>query len=374
MAKRDVFVDFECPHRRSAATCSECMEIRRLAEDARGEDPPPRHWVTAGLCNSVAGEDEAGQQTLWLARYFQLRKEGQWWKGDPRPALSPPARREVVGKAREKLRQFFSQQSIVHEAVQHGALTERQGQHVAHCLAEDVSYARIAEWTGWSKATVVRDLQAVCRLVSQPVLTHNRRESETKVFVSRERGDRRRSVLRKQAVRIGPWRWWRFTLITDRVAVRRVLRNSPRSQDKLVEPMPDSAMNKLTAALMSTLSDNVELLPPDASVTDSPDWRFNLKWAQRRIGRGPADAERILAALVRECPSCVHCRTPILVGCKLNGRIVRGDRACCSDGCRKARSRRSTTRRLKERPPRSTDLPHDPLDSSTPGRTSRQSP
>ena len=326
---------FECSHGNASGPCSDCADTKRLTRESLREDRTPQRWRT-----ELPGLD---------ARC--LVREGAWWNGDPLPAPSPPARGEVVRKAREKLRQTFPKQDMIQAAVEVGGLTKRQGEIVALYLASS-SYARIAEQTGCKKATVVRDLQAVRRLVSQLRPDKPWQESD-EIFVSRERGERRRSVWRKRTRRIGPWRWVRSTQVTDQTEVRRVLCDSPPSQDKLVVPISSSAMDRLLAALMFTLSDSVGLPPPDASVTASPDWCFNLKWARRRIARrGPADAEKVLAALVRGCRLCVHCRTPILVGCKLNGQTVREDRVHCSAACRQAR-RRSAKRRLKQQPTQS---------------------
>ncbi len=77
------------------------------------------------------------------------------------------------------------------------------------------------------------------------------------------------------------------------------------------------------------------------------DWRVNQnqttsssRSARSRTTRPLTSVADILRALGRTGPLCRACHTPILVGCRIDGRTVSRAREFCGDACKMQRRRK----------------------------------
>src|SRR5207244_3944783 len=111
-------------------------------------------------------------------------------------------------------------------------------------------------------------------------------------------------------------------------------------------PIRVSLMRHLLTALTLQAS-KLKSDHPCVSLPVSPsDWAHNLKWAIRRLRKtGPTSASvgAIALALSRKCRLCPACHTPILHGCRLQGKRIAKDRQFCDNACKMTHRRRRDT-------------------------------
>lgn len=152
--------------------------------------------------------------------------------------------------------------------------------------------------------------------------------------------------------RIGAWSQSSTELVTDPATRNRVLQAQPRSQDAVLEPIPTSVMGQelteLTAALLGQ-----DPVVARARTTTPRDRLHNLRWARRRLQTArrqpaPRDFGEMVGLLVRGCPYCRYCHAPILVGCRISGRLVTTRRVYCDDACQMRHERRKRKRPICE--------------------------
>ena len=117
-------------------------------------------------------------------------------------------------------------------------------------------------------------------------------------------------------------------------------------------------MRRLGDALVLWLAD-VSPAQDDqgGAMLESPDGRHNRRWAERKLRRARSRTTRplvtvadIYRALGHGCRLCHDCHTPILAGCRIDGRWVNRARAFCGAPCkmRWRRRKRAATQRGPE--------------------------
>ena len=165
----------------------------------------------------------------------------------------------------------------------------------------------------------------------------------TEEKVTRIQGVRGREVSKWQGLKLGRRRQGVGELVTDRQRRKRVLRASSAAEDRQLRPIRESAMRRLLVALAAHLAQGSAGTTGDTvGRHESEDWPHNLQWAIRKLQRAqlrskrpaPTTFKEILLELSRGCPSCKNCRTPILIGCRLDGRRRNRGRKSCDESCK----------------------------------------
>lgn len=333
-----------CAHGRDLDLCATapCPEIRRLWNESAKADSADGLLVIAPGQQSLhqqKSSSKADPSERWPTKSFE-RKQIRLDQSDPQldDRHQRKRRRWSRQSEREELSRILPNPADVASLERAGLISRRQGAMLGRLLAAplDRPWTRICDEVGarfgCSRRTVSRELtQAIHAACTRYYVSRTQGEE----WIPRAKGDWRRVRSPREV-------WQRVRdrgrngaeLVTDPAVRRRVLQRATRT-DQVLTPIDDGPMSLLLAALVSTLSKGVALLPPDASITESPDWPFNQQWARRRVRRRRQVGE-IYGALVRGCRLCAHCHTPILAGCRLDGQVIRADRACCCTACRQA--------------------------------------
>lgn len=156
------------------------------------------------------------------------------------------------------------------------------------------------------------------------------------------RGLRHREVWTRHTFRLGSRRFSWSERVTDIKKQRIALRSRDKQTERKYRAVPTTTMRSLGTALVFHLSGLK--IPKDIEtqrLKNSPDWEHNVQWAERKLGRartrtkrlivGVADILRVLGQSRRLCHAC---HTPILAGCRIDGRAVTSGREFCCDACK----------------------------------------
>jgi hypothetical protein len=271
-------------------------------------------------------------------------------------ALPPPATARVMAPpAASGLTKTFKNGFVINAALAAGALTVEQADIIREICAyqrqhgEPPSFRELARRTGRGDRAVKKTWAAIaCRRLHEPPPQHG--------MVKRVRLRRGPAGSSARRYRYYLVRYLDFApscarcpgecstggcgaeLITSaqfhklRRAGARVL------DDGTCTSYGPSRMRLLLDDLARALS-GVPPTGPAHSSTDA-DWANNLEWARRRVESAGADGSypSVLLALGTGLPSCRACGTPILSGCKIDGRAL--NRRDCDQRCKKAAERR----------------------------------
>lgn len=180
----------------------------------------------------------------------------------------------------------------------------------------------------------------------------DRLETSTQPVVIRVRGSRQREVWTRETQQFGRRRVSRSKLVTDRRDREQVLKKHLPNEDRHYREYRASPMRELLDSLTLHLTAPAEGPAKGGAekcgLLSPKDWAHNLRWAIRKIQRGtrakkrppPESFKDYLLVLAKGCPPCPNCRTPILVGCHLDGQRISRNRQFCDDSCKMQQERR----------------------------------
>jgi hypothetical protein len=232
-------------------------------------------------------------------------------------------------------------------AVRIGLLTPHEKKVMAAVFAiihegRRLSWRAVARLAGGSPDRARRELgpafhrwHAVCGPNDQLVL-------ESQTTITRIRGIRQPEVWRRHTFRLGSREMSWSERVTDPTERRAALATHHSLPKRNLRQLPTTTMRSLTTALALHLAGLT--IPDDAAtkrLKESPDWKHNQVWAERKLKRARSRTTRpitsvadILRVLAGRDPLCRACHTPILVGCRIDGRAVSRAREFCCDACK----------------------------------------
>jgi len=165
---------------------------------------------------------------------------------------------------------------------------------------------------------------------------------ESHTTLTRIRGSRQGDVWTRHTFRLGSRQMSWSERVTDAHKRRAALATRDHRLERTYRQLPTTRMRSLATALVLNLSG---LDIPDDEETqrlkDSPDWKHNIRWAERKLERARSRTKRpifrvadILRVLASGGPLCRDCHTPVLVGCRIDGHTVTRGREFCCDACK----------------------------------------
>lgn len=354
--------EFECTHGRTAESCWACRAVRRLiVRDDFDRRLGLREWVLDGKAPERRRQTKRPDRALPVrqrridqfdARAFQDWRDRVRDGDEDRTRESP----DEPPSQPLSIRAVFPDVVTVRLAVQHGLITPRQAALLEAWITVDgwISWHQLGREAGTSRHTAKRELERIVRRFVKPGAGRavSLRPGPSQFRVVRVRGSRRLEAYIERTLygQAGDRTWtdrWRER-VPDQAALRSFLRRARPEPDRELAPIPRSPMRHLIEALVFSLSSEpVVVDKATRGCLDSPDWKHNRRWAELRMGGEPRpwSVSGVLNTLVRGCPVCEYCHTPILVGCRLNGHEVTKGRRFCDAVC-KMRWKRRPHRRL----------------------------
>ena len=152
------------------------------------------------------------------------------------------------------------------------------------------------------------------------------------------------------------FRNWRFSwreLLNDRALIRRLRIDRPVIHWRQT-PYRQSPMNRLFGALIRELGQEFKApsnrLPRGVEwppLEFAKDWEFNVQKAKKLLSKrypgGSWTVSQIYHAFGRQAVLCGGCRTPVLRGFRIAGRLVTSRAQYCDAAC-KVKGRRNASR------------------------------
>jgi len=234
-------------------------------------------------------------------------------------------------------------------------LTERQAK-IGHILLDlprggmkKNIWEQIARTLGCSSKTVKREWERINTRLSEKKHVYYPPGS---IVVIKTRGQRVPQYWLAHEFNVRNWRFsWR-ELINDRALIRRLLRQGRPVIHWQQTPYRQSPMNRLFGALIRELGQ--EFKDPSNQIPDgaewpplefAEDWEFNVQKAKKLLSKrypsGSWTVSHASHALGRRSALCNGCRTPVLRGFRIGGRLVTRRARYCDAAC-KMKGRRSS--------------------------------
>jgi hypothetical protein len=330
-----------CPHGAVWRDCkdSACREIWYLAE-AQFKDIKEQ-WALGYLAKRAAEEREEGKGDLEerkTAEEIELEQQ-----------LVKAWENQEKGRSDSGNRSGLPYDHITIRAMhQCGALSERQAK-IAHLLLDlckkpgSKVWEEIAADIGCSSRTVKRELQCINTLLDKKAKHVDYPPGS--ILIVKTRGEREPEYWLTREIRFRNWRrTWR-ELLTGRGLIRRLLREQRHVFHLTQTPYRQSPMNRLFGALIrefgQELKDPLNRLPDGAEWPPSEftqDWEFNIQRAKKLLlesyPSGYWTVSQVFHALGKQSVLCNACRTPIMRGFRIGGRITSRRSKFCDDACR----------------------------------------
>lgn len=356
LGNETVGVDDADLHRRhdgAPEACRLCPKIRKIAS----ADPDRSLGVRVLSAEEAKPRSRRLPQGASRADIAQAEMAFHRWR-EPSESEHKAQRDESEGdegktQRRPSALSTFPVGTSIEVALQCGVLTARQADILGAWIeAEgDISLRQLGREANCSHHAAHAELKQLYAVVAseEKEFVEVRRPRRSLVIV-RVRGQRELRAYVKHSIclRIGnetreeSW----LERVDHRPVVRRLLREDHFEPDREFVPMRISPMRELLAALARAKAEDKQdrdLLGPP--VGQSPDWTHNLGWAETRLQkagwRGSRSLTEVIRGLAWKSRVCPACHTPILAGCRLDGKRIARDRRFCDDACKMTYRRRS---------------------------------
>ena len=212
-----------------------------------------------------------------------------------------------------------------------------------------LSWRAVAALAGCSAERAQRALLPALHRWHAMAGPNDRLTAESHTVINRIRGSRQRDVWTRHTLRLGAREMSWSERITDPEKRRTALAARDNQLERNYRALPTTRMRSLSTALVLHLSGHG--IPDDEEtqrLKDSPDWKHNIQWAERKLKRARSRTKRpivsvadILRVLGHGNRLCRACHTPVLAGCRIEGHAVTRGREFCCDACKMQIQRRA---------------------------------
>ena len=348
-----------CVHGRQWQSCrdSACREIWGIAQEQAKEYA--QEEKLAAVAKRVAREREEEEGDL------EARKK--------QTEINQEKRMVAEWECSEKGGGYTTRPGLPYDRItvramrQYGALNERQAKIVLR-LIELGGKKRSSVWSeigkdlGCSARTVRREVSRIDEQLSQRKLASRANQSEYppgSIVIVKTRGERAPQYWLTHQLKFRNWtQSWR-ELLPNTASTRRLLRDGRPVYRSAQIPVRQSPMNRLFGALIKEFgqefSEPSSQLPlgsewPPAEF--AKDWAFNVQRAKKILLKkypgGSWSASQVYSALGKGYVLCRNCRTSILKGFRLGGRLTTRRAKFCDDACKMTWQRKKVRSGRKE--------------------------
>lgn len=340
-----------CEHGAMLYSCadSRCREIWTLYQEQIKEQwAEVRAQGQAQQARKNRGE-KTSQYEIALEKRAHV--EAEETQGDP--AGSPE------GPKYQSFSDVFPDQITLRAAVQFSALTPRESKILEAYVEADREtpptklWDQIGRKVGWSGRTVCRRFKKLVERFLKGNDSTIPTDPPGTIQIVKIRGERKPLFYLKKANRFGKWEWPYSELLTDPLAVRRLLSEGRPVSHSYQVRIRSSPMNRLFGDLIAAFGEGLQKPERPPEYLSSTDWDYNVRRAQRLLAGkknrvGPWTASQVYRILGRGSKLCKACHTPMLRGFKLNAQRITRRRDFCDDACKMALGRRKKQVKLKE--------------------------